>query len=303
MTPSTKHPGGGLGVLWERIDSFDIDGAGEAECPFSFERRLAQENGWSIPYARRVIGEYKRFVYLAMTAGHPVTPSDQVDQAWHLHLTYTRSYWERFCGKTLPRPLHHEPTKGGETEDAKFDDWYAKTKESYARIYGEQPPGDIWPEASVRFGDDLHYERINTKHHYVIPKRAAGRLARFGLIGGASMALVAGCTPLVLGQTDPVTMAVVVVVFFAILGLAAYIGYRAKKKGGSGCGGSGCSTGTMGFGSSGCGTTGGKGHGGHRSDGDSGSTDGSDSGGADGGGSSGCASAGCGGGGCGGGGD
>ncbi|MEK6230809.1 MAG: hypothetical protein N2A42_03075 [Luteolibacter sp.] len=33
--------------------------------------------------------EYKRFVALAMLAGHPVTPSEEVDQAWHLHLVYT----------------------------------------------------------------------------------------------------------------------------------------------------------------------------------------------------------------------
>ena len=31
--------------------------------------------------ARRVIREYKRFTFLAMEAGHPVTPSDPVDQA------------------------------------------------------------------------------------------------------------------------------------------------------------------------------------------------------------------------------
>ncbi len=41
--------------------------------------------------------EYRRFAFLAATAGHPVTPSDAVDQAWHLHLTYSRDYWDRFC--------------------------------------------------------------------------------------------------------------------------------------------------------------------------------------------------------------
>jgi len=56
-----------------------------------FEARLARENGWCRAYTQRVIVEYKRFVYLAMTAGHVVTPSEEVDHAWHMHLTYTRS--------------------------------------------------------------------------------------------------------------------------------------------------------------------------------------------------------------------
>ena len=64
-------------------------------------------------YTDRVIEEYRKFLYLLASAGHPVTPSDQVDQAWHLHLTYTRSYWEDLCEKTIGKPLHHGPTKGG----------------------------------------------------------------------------------------------------------------------------------------------------------------------------------------------
>src|SRR6187431_3264230 len=74
MMKATQNTSG----LWERIESFDIDGG---PSDFSFEARLAIENGWTRPYARRVIVEYKRFAFLAMTAGHPVTPSDQVDQA------------------------------------------------------------------------------------------------------------------------------------------------------------------------------------------------------------------------------
>ena len=60
--------------------------------------RLARENGWSRPYAERVVAEYKRYVFLAMTSDEPVCPSEDVDAAWPLHLTYTRSSWMRFCG-------------------------------------------------------------------------------------------------------------------------------------------------------------------------------------------------------------
>ncbi len=84
--------------LWQRLEAFELN---DSEADFCFSTRLAQENGWSEAFARRVIREYKRFLYLAKSAGHPVTPSDQVDQAWHLHLCYTRSYWNELCANVL----------------------------------------------------------------------------------------------------------------------------------------------------------------------------------------------------------
>ena len=89
--------------LYERISRFSFD---EGELELSFARRLARENGWAADYTRRTIEEYRRFIFLAVVAGHPVTPSDQVD------LTYTRSYWDRFCGDVLGTPVHHGPTRG-----------------------------------------------------------------------------------------------------------------------------------------------------------------------------------------------
>ena len=77
--------------LWQRIEEFAIDAD---DVKLTFAERLARENGWSRPFARRVVDEYKRFVFMAMVADHEVTPSDEIDEAWHLHLTYTRSYWD-----------------------------------------------------------------------------------------------------------------------------------------------------------------------------------------------------------------
>ena len=74
---------------------------------FTFAAQLARDNRWTEEFSERVIREYKRFMLLAVVAGHPVTPSDQVDQAWHLHLTYTRSYWGEFCEGVLRTPVHH----------------------------------------------------------------------------------------------------------------------------------------------------------------------------------------------------
>src|SRR5262245_58098130 len=80
--------------LLARITAFSFD---EGTPAFPFASRLARENGWTLAYVARVIEEYRRFMFLAVVAGHPVTPSDQVDQAWHLHLLYTHSYWDGFC--------------------------------------------------------------------------------------------------------------------------------------------------------------------------------------------------------------
>lgn len=236
--------------LWKRIEAFEIDEPGAA---FSFESRLANENAWSIETSRRVIGEYKKFVFLAMCAGHPVTPSDQVDQAWHLHLTYTRSYWERMCKGMLPRALHHDPTKGGAAENEKFDDWYARTKESYARLFGEEAPADVWPEASVRFGDDLHFQRINTQHNWVVPKRGAKRAVGAAMCVGGCAALVAGCGPLLFATVTtedeaPTLLIILAVLFVAMVLIGALRGKHRRDSTGGSCSSGGCAT----SGSSGC---------------------------------------------------
>ena len=78
--------------LYERIRTFQFD---EGPAVFPFAARLARDNGWSAGFAARVVTEYRRFVFLTVAVGHPVSPSDQVDQVWHLHLLYTESYWIR----------------------------------------------------------------------------------------------------------------------------------------------------------------------------------------------------------------
>lgn len=103
---------------------------GPVDAELSHTRRLARENGWSARQAARVFEEYRRFVYLAVTAAHPVTPSDAVDQAWQLHLTYTQDYRERLCPEVLGRALHHGPTRGGREAGARFFEQYAQTLRS-----------------------------------------------------------------------------------------------------------------------------------------------------------------------------
>ncbi len=153
--------------LWQRLQAFELDVEG-ASLPFS--ARLARDNGWSLEFAARVALEYKKFLYLACTAGHMVTPSDEVDQAWHLHLVYTRSYWDELCAKVLRQPLHHGPTQGGKGEGRKFENWYERTLDSYRAAFGEEPPSDIWPPSHIRFGEALYFRRVNLKRHFLLPR-------------------------------------------------------------------------------------------------------------------------------------
>src|SRR5438034_10748651 len=158
--------------LLQRLEQFQLDSP-EAALPFS--ARLARENNWSTTRAQRVIAEYKRFAFLAVAAGHPVSPSEDVDQAWHLHLTCSENYWKIFCPKVLGGPLHHQPTKGGSSEREKLGDWYRQTLESYREFFGEEPPHDIWPASEEREREKHNFVRVDRERNWVIPKP---RLAR-----------------------------------------------------------------------------------------------------------------------------
>ena len=176
-------------ALRSQIESFQIDSGTPS---LTFEKRLARENGWTVRYAERVVQEYKRFAYLAAMAGHPVTPSEDVDQAWHLHLTYTQSYWHRFCRDVLHFDLHHNPTEGGNAEQEKFFDWYARTLESYAHAFGQAPPADIWPSPERRFATVGQTRWVDTARHWVISRRrVASTLAWLVLL--TLLPLAGGC--------------------------------------------------------------------------------------------------------------
>ncbi len=168
--------------LWSRLESFQLDVPTHG---LVFSERLARENAWSPSYARRAIAEYKRFLYLAATSSHVVCPSDAVDQVWHMHLTYTRSYWNDLCGEILGRPLHHGPTQGGRQEQAKYFQLYQDTLASYRQAFQADPPSDLWPSAEQRFGDDLGYVRVNHHRNWIIPKPRWSRA-----VGGAASAML-----------------------------------------------------------------------------------------------------------------
>ncbi len=152
--------------LWVKISTFELD---DPTISFTFTDRLARENGWKLEYALRTIVEYKKFMFLLCLADFPLTPSDQVDQVWHLHLLYTQSYWVDFCKETLNKQIHHGPTKGGDVENQKFSNYYDKTKELYKSIFTYDAPNDIWPSSKIRFSE-TNFQRVNLDRNWIIEK-------------------------------------------------------------------------------------------------------------------------------------
>jgi len=141
--------------LYQRICDYRLT---DPSHELGFLAHLMRANGWSRPFALRAIEEYRKFVFLAMVADHQVTPSDQVDQVWHLHLLFSDAYWNDFCPRVLGRPLHHHPTRGGQAERDRFHELYRATIRSYRQHFGE-PSAELWPPVDVRFGRDLHMQR------------------------------------------------------------------------------------------------------------------------------------------------
>ncbi len=152
--------------LYQRIQAFNLDDLGD---DLSFSKRLARENGWSAKYSQEAIAEYKKFAFLAVVM-ETATPSEQVDQVWHLHLTYTHSYWLDFCPHVLQKTLHHNPTKGGSVEGQKYDSCYKNTLLNYQKFFGVTPSEDFWSSPQIRFGKDLQWQKVNTRSHWILPK-------------------------------------------------------------------------------------------------------------------------------------
>ncbi|MCS7074009.1 MAG: hypothetical protein NZ108_06045 [Bacteroidia bacterium] len=150
---------------WQKLWGFSLD---DPQSSFPFSMRLARENGWDTQYALRCIAEYKKFIYLITLNQGTLTPSDAVDQVWHLHLIYTRSYWDLLCSEILGIEIHHGPTKGGIQEQQKFEQCYQRTLQLYQSEFEEPAPPDIWLPLPERF-EDTRFQRIDLKKYWVIP--------------------------------------------------------------------------------------------------------------------------------------
>lgn len=162
-------------ALWQKIENFVFDEP-NAEYPFSL--RLADEQGWSMNFTERVINEYRRFLFLSAVCEHMVSPSETIDEAWHLHLIYTESYQD-FCQNILEKTLHHLPSKGGKLEKEKYQHFHLQTKESYAKFFGETLSDDIWDDKVPTF--DFTYLKNDSLYFFLKHSTFTATLLIFAL--------------------------------------------------------------------------------------------------------------------------
>ena len=177
--------------LWARIRGhcFEVDGQA-----LTFTGRLARDHGWSLGYARGAVEEYRRFCFLVMVSDSQMTPSQEVDEVWHQHLTFSQDYWDLWCGAVLRDPLHHRPTVGGPAEALRFAAQYAATLARYEACFGP-PPATYWPGTAARFGSRFRIVDLETAIVIPVPTvlaRSARRLVR--LLSTAGLLLATATT-------------------------------------------------------------------------------------------------------------
>ncbi len=153
-------------ALWRRLLAHPFESPNQS---LSFTARLAREQGWSLADARTAIDEYRKFCFLAATSSRHVTPSEQVDEVWHLHLIYSRDYWQTFCPHVLRCDLHHGPTAGGGHEAARYREQYGETLRRYEDVFGT-PPARWWPSRRERFANAAMIRRVDLRRHWVVKK-------------------------------------------------------------------------------------------------------------------------------------
>jgi hypothetical protein len=194
--------------LWHRIETYDF--------PKGFEENLATRFGGSTRTARILRDEYRRFVYLAVIAPKEVTPSEQIDYVWHVHLTYTRDYWENFCKNVIGQDLHHNPSDGPESLP-RYRDQYAETLFLYEKEFNEQPPEQVWP---------------------------TGKYLRNFYVGGAVTVLGITCGLLAISLGENVSLSLLIFSLFLLIGGGTYalwsFPYKRSPANKVGCGGGGC---------------------------------------------------------------
>ena len=234
--------------LFKDIAALEI---GSENDVLTFTDRLCRENNWSKPFAKRCVEEYKKFIYLATMSDTPVTPSDEIDQVWHLHLTYTQSYWIDLCQTILDKPLHHGPTKGGVSESTKYQSQYQLTLDKYVDVFKESPPPDVWPNCQTRFHNADRFVRLNSADYFLLKRKP---LFSFGFIVALPLFLAA-CVKSDTNALEIASILLLSLTCFYLLNKLLFSN-KSKKKGGAGC--AGCrGKGSDGEGGSGCGGCGG----------------------------------------------
>lgn len=127
-----------LDPLWLKLGMMNAQGV-QALAPLM--QMMQQQMGMQADMASRVIEEYRKFLFLAMRAGHQVVPPGIINDVWMMHMQNVQNYWEQLgqvIGETTPTSRAETRAMTG------IGDAWTATLESYERIFGTEPPRDIW---------------------------------------------------------------------------------------------------------------------------------------------------------------
>ena len=127
-----------LDPLWLKLNLMNADGL-QAFAPLM--EMMQKQMGQNSEMAQRVIEEYRKFLFLAMRAGHQVIPPGPVNDVWMMHLQNAQNYWENLGQMIGERPM----AQGIDAKNFAID---GRRLEGDARILREdlrqEAPMDIW---------------------------------------------------------------------------------------------------------------------------------------------------------------
>lgn len=133
-------------ALWQTVENYKL--------PFG-EEYVQYKLKWQRAYCNLALSEYRRFAFLALISDSEITPSEAIDEVWHLHILHTQDYSQ--FGAACQHFLHHWP--GMPTNRPQFNKQYEMTREMYRVVFGYDAPQAFWPLQKTSF--DVSRPRIS----------------------------------------------------------------------------------------------------------------------------------------------
>mmetsp|Transcript_10629 Transcript_10629/g.12098 ORF Transcript_10629/g.12098 Transcript_10629/m.12098 type:complete len:453 (-) Transcript_10629:480-1838(-) len=129
--------------------------------PARFLDNLMMEQLLDANTANKWLLEYRKYLVLAHLTDNMISPSEQVDQVWHLHMTYTQHYKATYQ-TLIERDFKHSPSSGGSSEGKKFEKIYEDTLDFYKQVFMTDAPPDVWETTQQRFEmKNFEFRNIN----------------------------------------------------------------------------------------------------------------------------------------------
>ena len=129
--------------------------------PTKFIENLMNEQMIDTNTVNRWLLEYRKFLVMAYLSDKMISPSEQVDQVWHFHMTYTQHYratWQSLIRKEFK----HSPSNGSVSDGEKFERIYGDTLTFYSDVFLSDPPDDVWEPIALRFNQkNFNFKTVN----------------------------------------------------------------------------------------------------------------------------------------------